>query len=74
MQAFCQLPSLVGLGYLNLDIQDLEADRLLALVEATMDRHHELRQEIGQRVGQACGQIRAEVGGLIHTVIGGGSS
>lgn len=65
---------LLGLGHLNLDIQDLEADRLLALVEATMDRHQELRQEIGQRVGQACGQIGAEVGGLIHTVIGGGSS
>jgi colanic acid/amylovoran biosynthesis protein len=65
---------LLGLGCLNLDIQDLEADRLLALVEATMDRHRELRQEISQRVGQACGQIGAKVGGLIHTVIGGGSS
>jgi colanic acid/amylovoran biosynthesis protein len=65
---------LLGLGHLNLDIQDLAADRLLALVEATMDRHRELRQEIRQRVGQACGQIEADVVGLIQGAIGRGSS
>ncbi|MEJ2211430.1 MAG: hypothetical protein P8129_20665, partial [Anaerolineae bacterium] len=64
---------LLGLGHLNLDIQDLAADRLLALIEATMDGHRALRQEISQRVGQACAQIDAEVGGLIHTATGGGS-
>jgi colanic acid/amylovoran biosynthesis protein len=64
---------LLGLGHLNLDIHDLATDDLLALVEATMDRHQEVREEIRQRVRQAAHQIDELVGGLIHSAIGPGS-
>jgi colanic acid/amylovoran biosynthesis protein len=65
---------LLGLGHLNLDIHDLATDDLLALVEATMDRHQEVREEIRQRVHQASQQIDDLVGGLIRSSIRAGGS
>lgn len=65
---------LLGLGHLNLDIHDLATDDLLARVEATMDRHQEVREEIRQRVRQAGQQIDERVGSLIRSTIGPGDN
>jgi colanic acid/amylovoran biosynthesis protein len=65
---------LLGLGCLNVDIYDVSAERLLALIEATMDRHQEVCEEIRQRVRQACQQIDDGVGGLIRGAAGLGGS
>lgn len=65
---------LLGLGSLNLDINNLSSERLLALIEATMDGHHEVRGEIRQRVRQACQQIDHQVGSLIRATVGLGGN
>lgn len=65
---------LLGLGHLNLNIDDLPADRLLDLLDSTMDRHREVRQEIRQRVFQARQQIDDRVGGLIRSAVSQGGS
>jgi colanic acid/amylovoran biosynthesis protein len=65
---------LLGLGDLNLDIQDLAADRLVALLEATLDRHQALRQEIRQRVCQASHRIESQVGGQMRSAAGRGGT
>jgi colanic acid/amylovoran biosynthesis protein len=65
---------LLGLGSLNADIYDLSVQKLLSLIDMTLDRRYDLCEEIRLRVHQACQQIDDRVGDLIRKTAGQGGS